>query len=97
MFFLKRTPNESEPLPSELKEPIAIANDLLYPQPPIGDSAVVAVGPQSGVSEESNSVSESGEVTLGKVRLGRCVMKPATIKNFFLLFLDSAKDGDASA
>jgi hypothetical protein len=64
-----RTPNESEPLPSELKEPIAIANDLLNLPPPVGDSAVIAVGSQSGVPDESNSVSENGEETLGKVRL----------------------------
>jgi hypothetical protein len=42
---------------------------LLYPPPPVGDSAVVAVSSQNGVPEESNSVSEGGEETLGKVRL----------------------------
>jgi hypothetical protein len=66
-LLLFRTPNESEPLPSELKEPIGVANDLLNPPPPVGDPAVVAVGSQSGVLEESNSVSEDGEETLGKV------------------------------
>lgn len=69
MILFNRTPNESEPLPSELKEPIAIANDLLNLPPPVGDSAIVTVGSQSGVTDESNSVSENGEETQGKVRL----------------------------
>ena len=69
IIFAFRTPNESEPLPSELKEPIAIANDLLFPPPPVGDSAIVAIDSQSGVPEESNSVSEGGEESLGKVNM----------------------------
>ena len=35
----------------------------------MGDSAIVTVGSQSGVTDESNSVSENGEETQGKVRL----------------------------
>lgn len=36
----------------------------------MGDSAVVAVGSQSGVLEENSSVSEVGEEALGKVCFG---------------------------
>ena len=55
----------------ELKEPIAIADDLVHPPPPVGDSAVVAVDSQSGVLEESKSSSEDGEEVPGKVRFLR--------------------------
>ena len=67
---------------------------MLYPPPPIGDSAVVAVGSQSGVLEESNSVSEVGEETPGKVRF----LTFGAI-GIYLIFsvLNSAKVGDASA
>ena len=85
--MILRTPNESEPLPSELKEPIAIANDLLNLPPPVNDLAVVAVGSQSQVPDENNSVSENGEEMLGKVRLA-FVWQPGfiTMINFLSFF-----------
>ncbi|KAF8810420.1 hypothetical protein BYT27DRAFT_7186494 [Phlegmacium glaucopus] len=69
MGVLSRTPNESEPLPSELKEPIAIADDLLDPPTPIGDSSVVGVGLQTMVHEESKTISGDGEETPGKPKM----------------------------
>lgn len=69
---------------------------MLYPPPPAGDSAVVAEGSQIGVPEESNSVSEHGEETLGKVCLGFAVQPGFITVAKKVSFVNSAKDGDAS-
>lgn len=93
--FVFRTPNESEPLPSELKDPIAIADDLLHPTPTIEDSAVVAVGLQSGVLEESKKIPEAGEETLGKVCF--YISGDFLFDGLILSFLNSAQGRDAGA
>lgn len=70
-------PNDAEPLPEELKAPIAVADDLLLPAAPSGSVEGDQVNSAQQVkteSDEKNSGSErssNGEDSPGTVRILR--------------------------